>query len=176
MLGRFGILIAVVLTLGACDAAIFGGGADGVHYIRPNEVERIRADQLAAVNATRAERGLSQLIASNALNSAADRHAVDISDQRRAWDFGSDRSTPQSRAADAGFSGRVTGENVAESFAMNDVILAVWLDDPRGRTAILHPDATHFGIGWHQDPDGRIWWVQLTAAGYAAPFVTGELQ
>ena len=160
MFARIGFVVALLFTVAGCDL----GGDDGVRFIRANEAERIRAGQLEAVNLARSERGLRPLVLSAALNAASDVHARDISDQRRAWDFGSDRSSPQTRAQRAGFQGRVTGENVAETFVMNEEILRVWLADTRARTGILNADATDFGIGWHQDPDGRLWWVQMTGA------------
>lgn len=170
MFARMGIIVGLLFTLSACEI----GGVEGVRFIRANEGERIRADQLEAVNLVRSEQGLRPLVMSAALNAASDTHASDMSDQRRAWDYGSDRSSPQSRAQRAGFVGRVTGENVAETFVMNQEILRVWLADTRSRAAILNPDATDFGIGWHQDPDGRIWWVQMTAAARATSFTTDE--
>ena len=163
MFARIGILLAVLFSVASCDL----GASDEVHIIRASEAERIRANQLEWVNEARAARGLGALTMSAALNAASDVHAADISDQRRVWDFGSDRSSPQSRAQRYGFVGLITGENVAETFAMNDVILQVWLDDTRSRLAIMHPDATVFGIGWKQDPDGRIWWVQMFGAAAA---------
>jgi len=176
MFARIGILFALVISVAGCDMAGFDDD-DGVHIIRASQTERIRADQLELVNAARAGRGLGPLVMSAALNTAADIHASDISDQRRAWDFGSDRSSPQSRAQRYGFSGLVTGENVAETFVLNEEILQVWLGDTRARQAIMHPDATDFGIGWKQDADGRIWWVQMTGAARSAPvFTTAELQ
>ncbi|MEX0970292.1 MAG: CAP domain-containing protein [Paracoccaceae bacterium] len=168
MFARVGMIVALLFTVAACEM----GGTDGVHYIRANEGERIRANQLEAVNLARSERGLRPLVLSAALNAASDVHARDISEQRRAWDFGSDRSSPQTRAQRAGFNGRVTGENVAETFVMNEEILRVWLADVRARAAIINPDATDLGIGWHQDPDGRIWWVQMTGAARAVSFST----
>lgn len=175
MFARIFLAFALLIPLSGCDVAGFGGG-DGINIIRASQTERIRADQLALVNTARAERGLSPLVLSNALNAASDRHAADISDQRRAWDFGSDRSSPQSRAERYGFVGLITGENVAETFVLNDEILQVWLADTRARQAVMHPDATDFGIGWKQDADGRIWWVQMTGAARPGAIVTAELQ
>lgn len=175
MFARIGILLIALFSMAGCDLPGLGG-SEGVTFIREAQTERIRATQLELVNAARAERGLRALVLSSALNSASDTHAADISDQRRAWDFGSDRSSPQSRAQRYGFFGLITGENVAETFVMNDEILQVWLADTRARTAILEPDATDFGLGWKQDADGRIWWVQMTGAARAPAYATAELQ
>jgi hypothetical protein len=40
-------------------------------------------------------------------------------------------------------------------------VLATWLDFRDTREVILDPKARGLGIGWHQDPTGKIWWVEL---------------
>ena len=55
----------------------------------------IRNRHLDYLNALRQERGLENLQISNSLNSSAATHARDIFKQQRAWNFGSDGSSPQ---------------------------------------------------------------------------------
>ena len=76
----------------------------------------IRNRHLDYVNALRQERGLENLQFSNSLNSSAATHARDIFKQQRAWNFGSDGSSPQQRAEVSGFKGIVTGENISETY------------------------------------------------------------
>jgi hypothetical protein len=35
---------------------------------------------------------------------------------------------------------------------------------PLSASIILDPKATKMGIAWHQDTNGKIWWVQLIAS------------
>lgn len=141
-----------------------------------NDAHSIRLNQMDLVNTIRAERGLQQVTLSNQLTAAAETHARDMAAQLRAWNFGSDHSSPQTRAERAGFSGLVTGENVAETFLGPVEMFQIWLNDPRAKAAMLHPDATHMSLGWYQEANGKIWWVQLMGAQSAAPIITAELQ
>lgn len=153
------------LTLAACDPTTpINNGVQGSGIISASEmadVSGIRFRHVDAINALRASRGLGQLSYSQALNSAAETHARDMALQQRAWHFGSDRSNPQSRAARSGFGGRVLGENIAEAFDGDIIILQNWLDDSTGAKLILDRSATSIGFGWFQEPTGKIWWVQL---------------
>ena len=121
---------------------------------------KLRLRHLDAVNALRNERDLADLSFSNELNASAITHAMDISNQKRAWNFGSDYSSPQERAELAGFIGIVTGENVSETFEGEFEILRVWLKNSLSAKVILEPKATHIGLGWFQEESGTIWWVQ----------------
>ncbi len=40
-------------------------------------------------------------------------------------------------------------------------MLANWLDFADTRAVILDPTARGLGLGWYQEPNGKIWWVQL---------------
>jgi uncharacterized protein YkwD len=130
-----------------------------VHQISPQEANAIRLNQLDLVNAVRAEAGVPPLTLSSTLTAAALTHARDIAVQRRAWNFGSDRSAPQTRAERAGFSGLITGEDVAETFMSNIEIFQAWVSDPRSKQAMTDPTATHMGLGWFQEVNGKLWWV-----------------
>ncbi len=113
------------------------------------------------INALRIERGLSALRLSKSLSAAALTHARDISFQKRAWNFGSDYSSPQQRAFLAGYSGRVRGENVSETFKGEFDIINIWVNQPLAKAVIFDPIAKTLGFGWFQEENGRTWWVQL---------------
>jgi len=117
---------------------------------------------------TGAEAGVPPLTLSSALTAAALTHARDIAVQKRAWNFGSDRSAPQTRAERAGFSGLITGEDVAETFMSNIEIFQVWVSDSRSKQAMIDPRATHMGLGWYQEANGKLWWVMDIGALEAA--------
>ncbi len=158
-------MLVAVLALSGCVTA----PDNGVHRITPDESNAIRLNQLDLVNAVRAQAGVPALTLSAALTAAADTHARDMAAQLRAWNFGSDRSSPQTRATRAGFRGLVTGEDVAETFLDNVEIFQVWVKDPLSKQAMLNPDATHMGLGWYQEENGKLWWVMDIAAAKADP-------
>jgi len=116
------------------------------------------------VNTIRAAQGLQPVTLSPQLTAAAETHARDMAAQLRAWNFGSDRSSPQTRAERAGFIGLITGENVAETFLNSAEMFQFWYADPRARAAMLNPAATHMSLGWYQEESGKLWWVQLIGA------------
>ena len=154
MIRIFTMFLAVLALTGCLDT-----GNNGVHRITPGEADTIRLNQLDLVNAVRAQAGVPALTLSAELSAAGDTHARDMAAQLRAWNFGSDRSSPQTRAERAGFVGLVTGEDVAETFFDNIGIFQVWVKDPLSKQAMLNPDATHMGLGWYQEANGKLWWV-----------------
>lgn len=166
------LILAFAFGLAAC-VPISGTPSN---RINPRDAHSIRLNQMDLVNTIRAERGLQPVTLSAELTAAAETHGRDMAVQLRAWNFGSDHSSPQTRAERAGFVGLVTGENVAETFLGPVEIFQAWLSDPRAKAAMLHPDATHIGLGWYQETNGKLWWVQLMAAERAAPLVMAESQ
>jgi len=173
------IAIAVTaLTLSACVATNTSGIYDG-HAVSGSisafSTDAIRLRHLDSVNAIRTENGLPSLQLSAELDAVAETHARDMAAMQRAWDFGSDRSSPQARAERAGFTGTVTGENVAESFKGEFFVMQAWLEDSISRRAILDASATHIGFSWYQEPNGKLWWVEVLARA-EAPVLTAQSQ
>lgn len=172
------ILVSLMLTLAACTEVMTGtyeGNAQS-GIISNFGSGGIRLRHLDALNAMRVERGIQPLQLSAALNAAADTHARDMKAQQRAWNFGSDRTSPQDRAVRAGFNGIVRGENVAETFKSELLVLQTWLNDPASRATILDPEATHLGYGWYQESNGKIWWVEVLGQAFPEPVAMVELQ
>ena len=106
------------------------------------------------------------------LNAAAETHARDMAVQQRAWHFGSDLTSPRERAFRAGYRGEIVGENLSEGSDSDLTVLATWLDFADTRAVIVDPAARGLGLGWYQEPTGKIWWV--AAAGPVAPAPSGE--
>lgn len=144
------------LALTACESSQQGG-----LRLTQADVQPIQLRHLDAVNAVRAENGLAPVQLSAELNAAALTHARDISVQQRAWHFGSDLTSPRERAARAGYTGEVVGENLSEGSDSDLTVLQTWLGFKDTRDVILDPAARGLGIGWYQEPSGKIWWVQL---------------
>ena len=152
----------ILLCIGCVsnNKEIYIGNKDSGRIENFDSVE-IRKRHLDYLNAIRQERGLTNLQISNSLNSSAATHARDIFKQQRAWNFGSDGSSPQKRAEVSGFKGLVTGENVSETYEGEFLVLQVWVKNSFSRSVLLNKEATHLGLGWYQQDNGKIWWVQV---------------
>ena len=152
----------ILLCIGCVsnNKEIYIGNKDSGRIENFDSVE-IRKRHLDYLNAIRQERGLTKLQISNSLNSSAATHARDIFKQQRAWNFGSDGSSPQKRAEVSGFKGVVTGENVSETYEGEFLVLQVWVKNSFSRSVLLNKEATHLGLGWYQQDNGKIWWVQV---------------
>ena len=149
-----------VLAISAC-AAPMPETVNGIRMIPDSEVNAIRTAHVDGVNAFRASQGLGPVTLSARLTAAAATHARDMSVQRRAWHFGSDGTSPGDRAARAGYAGRVLGENISESFDGPVQALQSWLNDPITRSVMAAPSADNIGIAFFQEPNGKLWWVQV---------------
>ena len=102
-------LVAVLLIAAFAVSGCVESTSNGVVRITAHQADAIRLNQLDLVNAVRAQAGAPALTLSAQLTAAADTHARDMAQQLRAWNFGSDRSSPQTRAERAGFTGLITG-------------------------------------------------------------------
>jgi uncharacterized protein YkwD len=132
-----------------------------VTRLTDKDVAIIQFRQLDTINAIRQAKGIQPLALSGQLTSAANTHALDMSRQNRPWHFGSDGSSPVDRIARAGFAGGLVGENISESFEDDLTTLKAWLQNPNARLSIEDPDAAYLGVGWYQEPNGKMWWVQV---------------
>jgi uncharacterized protein YkwD len=116
------------------------------------------------VNALRQARGLRAVTLNAQLNAAAATHARDMSVQNRPWHFGSDGSSPLMRVQRVGYTGKLLGELISETYETELQTLATWMESPDMRTVILDPAATDLGFAWFQEPNGKIWWTLVTGA------------
>ena len=154
-------LLAAVLALAACAPTQQTGG---VTRLTAADAAPIRLRHLDAVNAARASEGLAPLQLSAELDAAAETHARDMSVQKRAWHFGSDLTSWRERGFRAGYRGEVLGENLFEGADGDLTVLRYWLEVPDTRRVIMNPAGRGLGLGWHQDPGGKLWWVQLVGS------------
>lgn len=155
---RRGTLLMLVALTAACSAP---QAPDGVRMIGSFETDAVRIAHVDALNAFRAERGLQPVQLSARLTAAAATHARDMSVQARAWHFGSDGTSPADRVERAGFAGEFLGENISESFDDEIAVLQSWIDAPSSRAVMTAPEADSVGFAWFQEPDGKLWWVQI---------------
>ena len=142
-------------------------GADGrplpkAYKIPAGQTGKIQFRMLDSVNALREASGVQPLQMNASLNAAAATHSRDMANQNRAWDFGSDGSSPITRAGRAGYEGNLVDEVVAETYETELETLSAWMSDPVARSRILEPDARDMGFSWFQQKDGKIWWTLVT--------------
>lgn len=159
MLAR--LAIAAAAFAAACAPTQQTGG---VARLTAADADPIRIRHLDAVNAARSQEGLGPLQISAELNAAAETQARDMSVQKRAWHFGSDLTSWRERGARAGYRGEVLGENLYEGADSDLTVLKYWLEVPDTRRVIMSPAGRGLGLGWHQDPGGKLWWVQLVGS------------
>lgn len=157
------------LALGACTTSAPTLGADGrplprVYKIKPADQEEIAFRLLDSVNTLRGAKALPTLSFDASLNAAAATHSRDMSVQNRPWHFGSDGSSPLTRAQRSGYRGRVIGELISETYETELETLSTWMAKPDTRAVIMDPSARLVGFAWFQEPSGKLWWTMLTGA------------
>tara|TARA_B110001450_G_scaffold21597_1_gene19442 strand:+ start:756 stop:1256 length:501 start_codon:yes stop_codon:yes gene_type:complete len=162
------ILISAILiiVLTACNPpSVTNRPGDGTVIIQMSHigVSRVQSRHLDSINAVRQARGLSALELNTSLTRAAKSHAFDMSVQNRPWHFGSNGSSPLDRVVNFGYNGQLIGENISETYEDDFNTLDIWMNIPLSESIILDPKATKVGIAWHQETNGKIWWVQLIA-------------
>ena len=145
-------------------------GPDGqplarVYRIEPRDADDVKFRMLDGVNALRAAAGARQVKMSSQLNAAAETHSQDMSIQNRPWHFGSDGSSPIDRVVRVGYSGRLLGENISETFETELQTLSAWMEQPETRSVILDARASDMGFAWFQEPSGKIWWTLILGQG-----------
>lgn len=172
MLRLLTLMITGAFLLSACATTPAAPtlGPDGkplprVYRIGVGDKSRIQFRMLDSVNALRKAAGRSELTLDSSLNAAAATHARDMAVQNRPWHFGSDGSSPVERAWRAGYRQTMLGELISETFETELETLAAWMERPDTRTIILDPQGTHLGLGWHQEPGGKIWWTMIIGGG-----------
>lgn len=144
-------------------------GPDGqpipvAYKITPREEAQIPGRVLAQINQLRSAQAFTPLMVNPQLNAASMAHSRDMSAQNRAWHFGSDGSSPLDRAARNGYFGQLVGENISETYENEIQTLNAWMQTRDTRDVIMDPSATNLGIGWYQEPSGKIWWTLLTGS------------
>lgn len=167
MFHKAAVAVALALVLAACAPTTTTPvqlGSDGrplptVFRITANDAPRVRQRMQDGVNTMRAQNGLAPLAANAALASAAATHAQDMSFQSRPWHWGSDGSSPMQRVQRAGYNGSFIGEAVSETFESDVETVNGWMLEPESRAVILDRRAGEIGVGWHQDANGKLWWV-----------------
>jgi uncharacterized protein YkwD len=160
----------VLAALAACAPAPPRIGPDGlplpeVYRIGRGDANDIQFRMLDSVNALRQAAGVPQVALNPQLRAAAATHARDMSVQNRPWHFGSDGSSPINRVTRVGYSGRLIGETISETYESELETLAAWMEMPDTRAVILDPRANQMGFDWYQESNGKIWWTLVMGQG-----------
>ncbi|MGR3377509.1 CAP domain-containing protein [Salipiger abyssi] len=170
------LVISAALVTAACGATTTAPtlGPDGkplprAYRIAPGSGAKIEYRMLDSVNALRQARGVPPLSLNAKLNAAAATHSRDMSVQNRPWHFGSDGSSPIDRVQRVGYTGRLVGENISETYETELETLAAWMEDAPTRNVILDESARDLGFAWYQEDNGKIWWTLVTGAPSLAP-------
>ncbi|TDL78163.1 CAP domain-containing protein [Palleronia sediminis] len=170
---RVSVLALIALTtLAACGTPEVAApviGPDGrelskVYPIAESDRDAIQIRFLDGMNTLRQARGVPPVALDPFLTAAAATHSRDMSVQNRPWHFGSDGSSPLDRVQRVGYTGRLLGENISETYETELETLAAWMEDAETRSVILDPLARTMGFAWFQEPNGKIWWTMVTGA------------
>jgi uncharacterized protein YkwD len=159
------LLSAGLLVLAACETpttTTLGDGTTGVakvFRINGRKAQQVPYRMLDSINALREAAGAPPLSLDPKLTAAAKTHANDMMTQNRPWHFGSDGSSPLQRVQRTGYTGAMLGETISETFESDIETLAAWMEQRDTRNVILDKRATHLGIGWAQEPNGKLWWT-----------------
>lgn len=161
------LCLVAVVALAGCAPEPTPLGPDGrplprAYIIKPADESRITYSMLDSINSLRTAAGAPALALNPQLTAAAATHSRDMAVQNRPWHFGSDGSSPLLRAQRAGYSGRMLGENISETYETELETLSAWMELPDTRAVILDPAARDAGFAWYQEPGGKIWWTLVT--------------
>ncbi len=170
----FSLLLVGMMTLSACavpssvpsdgPTALGNDGKPLPKAYRIRNSNKLQLRMLDSVNSLRGAAGASPVVLDSQLTAAAATHSRDMSNQNRAWNFGSDGSSPIDRAQRAGYTGRLIGENVSETCGTELETLGAWMEVPGTREVLLDKSAINMGFSWYQEKNGKIWWT-LTMGG-----------
>jgi uncharacterized protein YkwD len=168
MIRLLSIFLALALALAACAPSAPQLGSDGKPLPKPYRISRADAGKiqfrmLDSVNALRQAGARAPVQLDAKLNAAAATHSRDMSVQNRPWHFGSDGSSPIDRINRVGYTGRLVGETISETYESELETLAAWMDQPDTRRVIMSPDARNMGFSWYQESGGKIWWTMVMA-------------
>lgn len=137
----------------------FARGTSGVR-----DLDSVRAEMLARVNAARKKAGAQPLISNSKLDLAAQRHAEDMLARNYFAHQNPEKKTVRERATAAGYDWDRIGENIAEGQFSVDEVMDTWMNSPGHRKNILEPEFKELGVGLALGQTGRgghrILWVQ----------------
>jgi uncharacterized protein YkwD len=168
---RSALFLGAAAALAACGPAPAPAplGPDGrplpkVYPIQPGDESAISYRMLDGLNALRQTKGVQPVTFDAALIAACAAHSRDMAVQNRPWHFGSDGSSPLVRVQRVGYTGKLLGELISETYQTELETLGDWSAQSDTRAVLLDPRATAFGFAWFQETSGKLWWTALLGA------------
>jgi uncharacterized protein YkwD len=119
---------------------------------------------LAAVNAFRAENGLTPLVLDARLARAATMQSKTQAGRSSIGHYGSDGSTPMVRAERVGYHAKIASENVAAGQKSFSDVLRFWKESSGHRANLLRPNVTAVGVAMAKNKNGRAYWTLVLGA------------
>lgn len=161
------LLLGGATVLAACAPPGPSLGPDGqplpqVYKISREDEAAIPYRVLDSINTVRSAKGAQPLVFNPQLTAAAATHSRDMSVQNRPWHFGSDGSSPLVRVQRVGYTGKLLGELISETYETELETLSAWMGQPDTRAVLTDPLAREMGFAWFQEPGGKLWWTLLT--------------
>ena len=127
------------------------------------DLEAVRREVLALVNAERAKARARPLLLEPRLDAAAERHAEDMLRRGYFAHESPEGKSVRQRAKEAGYTWHAVGENIAEGQLSAAQVVEAWMNSPEHRRNILDRDFVHMGLGLAlgEGPKGfRVVWCQ----------------
>jgi uncharacterized protein YkwD len=140
------------------EADHFARGTSGLR-----DLEKIRAEMLARVNAARKRAGAPPLRSNADLDQAAQRHAQDMLARDYFAHESPEGKTVRDRARAVGYDWRRIGENIAKGQFSVDEVMETWMNSPGHRRNILDPAFKELGVGLALGRSGKgyqVVWAQ----------------
>lgn len=116
-----------------------------------------------ALNEFRIDNGLEPLVYSARLEMVANEHVRDLYERNFFAHVNPDGENPGKRALQAGFCHEYVGENIAAGQKSVAAAQLAWENSPSHRENMLQPAYRYAGVGFYQDPSGRLYWAQEMA-------------
>ena len=162
--------IVLLFVLAACVSEVPTLGPDGkplpkLYDLARQSTAEVQFRMLDAINSLRNSSNNPILVLNPLLNAAAATHARDMSMQNRPWHFGSDGSSPLDRVERIGYTHKLVGELISETYETELETLSVWMENLATRRVLLDTDAAELGFAWYQEPGGKIWWALVLGEG-----------
>lgn len=127
------------------------------------DLDAVRRQIVAAVNAARRKAGVPPVKANGDLDEAAQRHSEDMLARNFFAHQSPSGATVRERSRAAGYRWRTIGENIAEGQLSIQEVMDTWMRSPGHRRNILDPGFKELGVGLAMGPSGgtyRVVWTQ----------------
>ncbi|MCW2925530.1 MAG: Allergen V5/Tpx related [Thermoleophilia bacterium] len=123
------------------------------------EDDAFEAQVLSLINAERAKAGLGAVTYNSTLDTAAEKHAGQMSTVGKMAHDNIGDGDPGERIRAEGFS-KAWGENVATGQTSPEQVVREWMASPEHRRNILDPNFRQMGVGYVTAANGRSYWAQ----------------